>query len=808
MMEDFLVILDGPSSKKNQFLLLKTFYASIRVNKTGKYIGSNISPADALCCAPVRNCDNTDIKAAFSQGCFQVGKNSYYISSDNLFSLFQKFGSHGLFFLDNTDKALYQIHTLSSVPSLRKPKYRYAAGNLRLTYYNDCSLALEKNEEKHIALKMLQPLPVLCFSQESGVYSLFFDYGGVKSAYMEKTFALSNGTDLYLKHFIYENTICDILLTRCFTKLSLNRFIYSGVLNSADLKRVLSLDGIAMDCGNDYLYPKIDLRQYDSDWFSIGFTCEVDGEMIDLASQMQLLAKKNTVTCHGKTIAVPESMSGVLDKIVMDDGQLRVNRAQIFNLLPALYASRSNISDLFTDSDAKLQLPEEMYHRAYPYQIEGIHWLKGLFLHRLGACLADDMGLGKTFQTIAFLSDRQVKSCVQKILVIAPKSLLTNWEREFKKFSAPYRAGIYHGDSRNQFSFSDCDVIISTYQTVCLDMKKLCRIKWSIIVFDEIQTIKNYKSITSMALKKLSADMRIGLSGTPMENSLSELWNIMDILNPKLFFPYAVFMRRYKNRNHDELKNILAPFIMRRVKQDVLKQLPSKFEEVVYCDMAPAQRKLYESIRYAVKTEIMRMKIFSGSVVLKGLLLLRECCCHPQLLDEHTNINHVSDSCKMETLHLLVDNLVESGHKVLIFSQFTKMLELIRQELNQYQNIQFYLDGSTVKRDQVLRDFEAAEKGIFLISIKAGGVGLNLVSAQDVIIFDPWWNPFVEQQAIDRVYRIGQDKPVHVFKLVAANTLEEKILDLQRGKEELFDEIINGAAEKQNVNLQDIINLL
>lgn len=421
------------------------------------------------------------------------------------------------------------------------------------------------------------------------------------------------------------------------------------------------------------------------------------------------------------------------------------------------------------------------------------------------------MGLGKTFQVISFLEDQEVKKSINKVLVVVPKSLLTNWKKEFGKFNSSYRVGIYHGDKRNNFDFDNTDVIITTYSTAYLDLKKLNELKHSVVVFDEIQTVKNHKSITSDAMKQIKSDMKIGLSGTPMENSISELWNIMDILNPNVFYSRSAFIRRYSGKNYDELKSILNLFILRRMKKDVLKELPQKSEQIIYCDMEQEQRKLYTGINIAVKKAIMSLKAFAAPVVLKGLTLLRECCCHPLLLNEETNIDKILESCKLDALNLLVDNLVSSGHKILIFSNYTSMLKLIQDEFEKnehYKKIIYYLDGKTKDRLDIVNRFESADEGIFLISIKAGGVGLNLVSAQDVIIYDPWWNPFIEQQAIDRAYRIGQDKPVTVYKLVTANTIEERIIEMQKDKEHDFDELINGISTDKNIDLKDILELL
>ena len=299
--------------------------------------------------------------------------------------------------------------------------------------------------------------------------------------------------------------------------------------------------------------------------------------------------------------------------------------------------------------------------------------------------------------------------------------------------------------------------------------------------------------------------------GSKAFGRFSDKWYVMDILNPGVFSSHDSFMKRYNGHNYDELKTILNLFIMRRMKKDVLKELPPKTEQIIYCDMDQEQRKLYTSINVAVKTAIMNLKAFAAPVVLKGLTLLRECCCHPQLLDNTTNVDNISESCKFDSLKILVNNLFLSEHKILIFSNYTSMLQIIKNDFDNteaYKGAVFYLDGQTKNRSELVNQFEKSDKGIFLISIKAGGVGLNLVSAQDVIIYDPWWNPFVEQQAIDRAYRIGQEQAVTVYKLVTANTLEEKIIDMQKDKEQDFDELINGISTDKNMDLNQILRLL
>ncbi|WP_242939943.1 DEAD/DEAH box helicase [Ruminococcus flavefaciens] len=716
-----------------------------------------------------------------------------------------------MIFLDNRDKSLVLVENIILQKHEKKVKHKYAFGDISLCWYADCTLYIEEESTSGMIIKQKEPVPHMQYSKEEQIYSLYFCYNGENIAFLDKKLSITNGDMILLRNYSYEHEIGESILKEKFTKLAGSRFIYSGHKNTRDIVAFLSSKSIVLDDDENTIIPDIKVTKNESGWFEIDLSYQIDGEVFDLASKIQLFSSQDEIEDDDKKILLPDSIIQAREYLSVVGNKLRIDQNHIFELLHIIYDSNSDISEFFSYSDIMLALPDHVTSAAYPYQLEGIKWLKFLFLNHFGGCLADDMGLGKTFQIISFLEDQEVKNNIKKVLIIVPKSLLTNWKKEFEKFNSVYRVGIYHGDKRNEFDFENTDVIITTYNTAYLDLKNLNELVYSLVVFDEIQTIKNHKSITSDAMKQIRSEMKIGLSGTPMENSISELWNIMDVLNPNVFYSHSAFMRRYSGKNYDELKSILNLFILRRMKKDVLKELPQKSEQIIYCDMEQEQRKLYTSINVAVKKAIMSLKAFAAPVVLKGLTLLRECCCHPMLLNDETNVDKVYESCKLDALDLLVDNLVGSGHKILIFSNYTSMLHLIQEELEKnehYKKIIYYLDGKTKNRVDVVKQFESADEGIFLISIKAGGVGLNLVSAQDVIIYDPWWNPFVEQQAVDRAYRIGQDKPVTVYKLVAANTIEERIVEMQKDKEQDFDELINGISTDKNIDLKDIIELL
>ncbi|EGT5619761.1 DEAD/DEAH box helicase [Clostridium perfringens] len=307
----------------------------------------------------------------------------------------------------------------------------------------------------------------------------------------------------------------------------------------------------------------------------------------------------------------------------------------------------------------------------------------------------------------------------------------------------------------------------------------------------------------------LNTKVRIGLSGTPMENNKDEIWNILNILNPGMLGSKRKFKKRYSNtENNEELHYLLNPFFLRRTKLEVLNDLPKKRERILYCDFEEEQKAVYESVRQALKNEISNSRTYNSAMILKGLLLLRETCCHPSLLPDSVNVSKSIESCKFEVLKLKVSDLYSSGEKILIFSQFTKMLKIIEEWLKSEEINYFYLDGQTKDRQSVIDDFQNSDKSVFLMSLKAGGVGLNLTSAQNVIIYDPWWNPFAEEQAADRVFRIGQKNKVTIYKMIVTDSIEEKILSLQTDKKETFESVFSGISKDKNIDLKEIIKLI
>ncbi|TRZ77582.1 hypothetical protein D4R87_02410 [bacterium] len=454
----------------------------------------------------------------------------------------------------------------------------------------------------------------------------------------------------------------------------------------------------------------------------------------------------------------------------------------------------------------KVKLPARFDGILRDYQKDGVDWFYFLRKYRFGGILADDMGTGKTLQTLALLNMNRNKE--KPSIVICPKTLLYNWIAEVEKFTPKFKAIVLDGMQSERMKkikeSSKYDLVITSYSTMQRDFDyyEKHKIKFNYCVLDEAQFIKNHKTKNAQTVKKIDADYRLVLTGTPLENSVSEIWSIFDFLMPGFLGQNKLFVSRFQNpimkRNcRESLKNLrkkIECFMLRRTKEEVLKELPPKIEQYNYCHLEPSQNILYQEILANVKNEIFKTvdeKGFAKSQIhiLAGLTKLRQVCNHPNLLlrtDDYTKY----ESAKLNMFRELINEIVSSGRKVLVFSQFTTMLDILSQELGSVPHN--YLSGKTKNRQELVDDFNNnEEKKVFLISLKAGGVGLNLTSADNVIIFDPWWNPSVERQAVDRTHRIGQTKSVNVYRFITNGTIEEKIIKLQERKKFLFDNLVS-----------------
>lgn len=464
---------------------------------------------------------------------------------------------------------------------------------------------------------------------------------------------------------------------------------------------------------------------------------------------------------------------------------------------------------------SNLPTPQGFIGELRPYQQQGLAWLQFLADTEHGGVLADDMGLGKTAQTLAhILMEKQAGQLTERpVLIVAPTSLMHNWQKETEKFTPELSVLLLHGANRHDDfdKIKQHDIVLTTYPLVVRDEELLKTHQFHQIILDEAQNIKNPHSKSAQVLRSLTAKHRLCLTGTPMENHLGELWSLFYFLMPGFLGSQDVFNKHYRHpiekkadqHKRQKLVNRIKPFMLRRLKTDVAKELPPKTTIEVNIDMNDEQSKLYEAVRATMQDSIKQIIAQQGFKrsqiqILDALLKLRQVCCHPSLLNldslpkgKNTVKSKAMRSAKLDYLIETVTDMVAEGRKVLIFSQFTSMLALIEQRLHS-ENIGFSkLTGKTKKRSEAIEAFQSGQVPVFLISLKAGGVGLNLTTADTVIHYDPWWNPAAEDQASDRAWRIGQDKPVFVYKLITNQSIEEKILDMQKNKAELAQSILS-----------------
>lgn len=447
--------------------------------------------------------------------------------------------------------------------------------------------------------------------------------------------------------------------------------------------------------------------------------------------------------------------------------------------------------------------PEGFCGRLREYQREGLGWMHFLRQFSFGGCLADDMGVGKTAQVLALIETRRELRVKGEIdapsLVVVPKSLIFNWKQEIQKFTPQVRVLDYTGSTRSKEDFSQCDLILTTYGTLRRDTVHFREQVFDYLILDEAQAIKNAKTESAKAVRLLRGNHRLALSGTPVENHLGELWSLFEFLNPGMLGASGAFqlaakdMRDPSGESRKLLSQALRPFLLRRTKEQVAKELPPKVEQTIYCEMERSQRTLYDELRQhyreALLQKISKVGIAKSKIqVLEALLRLRQAACHPGLIDRK-RVNE--PSAKLDVLLDQLRDVLEEGHKALVFSQFTSLLAILGTSLKSAGMQYEYLDGKTQDRQAPVERFQNdPESRLFLISLKAGGLGLNLTAADYVFILDPWWNPAVEAQAVDRAHRIGQVRQVFAYRLIARDTVEEKVLQLQESKRGLADAIL------------------
>lgn len=561
-----------------------------------------------------------------------------------------------------------------------------------------------------------------------------------------------------------------------------------------------------------------------TDWFDLKVKVAFGKQLVSLQEIKRSLTKRSRYVQlgDGSLGLLPEEwlrkLSSFLRAGEVRRDQIRLSAYQ-FNILDELYESLEvSPEELGEALERKRRLqqigqiksietPRGIKAQLRDYQHEGLSWLVFLEEYGLGGCLADDMGLGKTLQTIAFLTHLKERGgYTEPHLVVAPTSLVFNWEAELRKFAPGLSFMRYTGSERKQIeegSWEGIDLVLTTYGTLINDIEQLRQRLFGYVILDEAQAIKNPASKRYKAVRLLRSRGRLSLTGTPIENNTFDLYTQMHFLNPGLLGGMEHFRREFalpidRDRNEEAaqlLSRIIHPFMLRRTKRQVATELPEKVEDIIYCEMGSEQRRIYERTKERIRQQLLSLVEEEGEQraqihVLQGLMQLRQICNSPALVEGSTMARHTAPSVKIDLLIRKLHDLVHE-HKVLVFSQFTSMLSLVGDRLSEEGIRYTYLDGSSTDRQTLVEEFqENEEQRVFLISLKAGGTGLNLTAADYVFLIDPWWNPAVENQAIDRCYRIGQTKHVMAYRMICKDSIEEKILQLQDNKREVSESVI------------------
>lgn len=571
------------------------------------------------------------------------------------------------------------------------------------------------------------------------------------------------------------------------------------------------------------------------DWFDIAINVSFGDQKVALKDiQKSIIKKSNYVTLGDGTIGIlPEEWMKKFTSYFRV-GEIKKDSIQLSNyqfgiidelyqeletkpaFLEELYQKKKRLQHI--SSIENVVVPKEIKATLREYQQHGLNWLTFLDTNRLGGCLADDMGLGKTLQTIAFLMHlKKNNKKLPATLIIAPTSLIFNWKNELDKFAPSLKATLFVGNNRKdlQHTFSEVDVVISTYGSLLNDIVFLQEYNFHYVILDESQAIKNPQSKRYKAVRLLKAHNRLVLTGTPIENNTFDLYAQLNFLNPGLLGSMNHFKTEFSNAIDKEkdidasklLSTIVSPFILRRTKEQVATELPEKTEEIIYCEMPKEQRNVYELFKNKYRDYLLNKIEENGAeksqmYVLEGLTKLRQICNSTALINDEEDYGNYS--VKLETL---IETIKEKTgkHKILVFSQFVKMLQLIKTRLEDEKVEYEYLDGQTTNREEKVNNFQTnTDVRVFLISLKAGGTGLNLTQADYVFIVDPWWNPAVENQAIDRCYRIGQSKKVMAYRMICKDTIEEKIMSLQQKKRTVASNVVQIDDTKKSFDAKQI----
>jgi superfamily II DNA or RNA helicase len=720
--------------------------------------------------------------------------------------------------LDHGDQLLAEIFRVGQLPRMDLPE------ELRFE---------QVRVPPRVCLKLQPPRKEYSWTAPRVAGELFFDYGGemVPADPPGNVRYQSEGRRLIIRDPQVEKAANERLTAVGFKpNLQMGRDAQLEILpkDVPETVRILTQEGWQVEASGKLYRPSGKFEMAVSsgiDWFELHGFLDFDGTKVAIPELLAALRRgEDTVPLGDGTFGLlPEGWLqkyGLLAGVGTAHGDhMRYSRAQV-GLLDALLAAQpeSSCDEVFSRARQELasfagvkpeEAPPGFVGQLRGYQREGLGWLHFLRHFRFGGCLADDMGLGKTIQVLALLEERRVERAKAKgkdrlgpSLVVVPKSLVFNWKQEAARFTPKIKILDHTGAERERPGehFDDYDLVITTYGTLRRDVAEFKDVMFDYCILDEAQAIKNPTTESAKAARLLRSTHKLALSGTPIENRLSDIWSLFEFLNPGMLGAATVFQswsggaKGADPEGRELLGKALRPFLLRRTKEQVAPDLPPKVEQTIFCELEGAQRKRYDDLRRhyreALLDRIEREGISKSKIeILEALLRLRQAACHPGLIDPKKKDE---SSAKMDMLLDHLADVTEEGHKALVFSQFTTFLGIVRDRLDAEGIVYEYLDGRTRNRAARVERFQTdADCKLFLISLKAGGLGLNLTAADYVFLLDPWWNPAVEAQAIDRTHRIGQDRHVFAYRLIARDTVEEKVLELQNSKRELAEAIIN-----------------
>ncbi|MBQ6154122.1 MAG: DEAD/DEAH box helicase [Ruminococcus sp.] len=798
-MSDLIVSINIDESKKRDRIIIETYEGSIPHLKSKKFSGQ-LRSVDINANNTYDNLDYFDfekIKKVLTDSS-NIQMNKYqHIASPKTVRYIESLLSLNCFFYQYKKVGMYLIETISINKTQNTGELFFEGTNISIGGSKTSLYLIVKETLPICEINNHKAIVYINILEKGFPLRLLFEYDSFFVDYLENNRSISDGT---IRDYGFEEGIKSLILHSGWGFKKSDGFYYCGSDIRGDIEK-LHHSGIQVFTNQEKRIISADFSSirvsYDIDWFSINGDVEADGQNIDIETLLSLRKSNNTwVEYRDSIIFLPQSLLSKSIKVDKKTKTAKLDKKQISAAIMTAHDTNGsvvhNMDSLVSCDSVSLAIDDDILNILRPYQIVGVKWLLSLKHIGFGACLADDMGLGKTLQIIAFLNDKAAEN--KHNLVIAPKTLIVNWQREIEKFSPKTDVYIYHGKDRNYSEVLLRKIVITTYQTLLNDVTLFSGFHFDNLIIDEAQNIKNKRSKTYKAISSVSASTKIILTGTPIENNISEFIGLMKLINPDIVMDKYIQTSVVEESAISRIRMMSAPFILRRMKSDVLQDLPEKQEQVICVKMEEDQRRIYDkvlnSIRYEIQRKPDKYEIKSNSTMLKGLLYLQEICCHPQLLDHSIN-EGCKESAKFDLLNELLQTLYYSSHKVVVFSRFTRMLGIIRNSVVAMHMNYYYLDGKTQDRLSVVDAFEESSNGVFLISLKAGGTGINLTSADTVIIYDPWWNPSAEKQAEDRIYRIGQTQKVMIYRLITEDSVEEKVQELQTKKSQLAGQLLD-----------------